>query len=142
MVIVTTEEPIPEHVRRRMQRTRGRDTGPELALRRALHALGYRYRVNARPEPSLRRTADLLFTRARVAVFVDGCFWHRCPKHFVMPRTRTEFWSHKIEGNVERDRATTMALEDAGWIVVRLWEHVDVAEAVQAVVAAVGPVRR
>lgn len=96
----------------------------ELAVRRIVHAQGLRYRVNARPEPAIRRTADLLFTRARVAVFIDGCFWHGCPTHFTMPATNTDFWSTKIDGNRQRD-AQTAVLEDRGWVVLRFWEHED-----------------
>lgn len=92
-------------------------------MRRIVHARGLRYRVNARPEAGIRRTADLLFTRARVAVFIDGCFWHGCPTHFTMPATNTDFWSAKINGNRRRDAQTTAALEDQGWIVLRFWEH-------------------
>lgn len=133
---------VPDHVRRRMANTRGRDTKPELEVRRRLHALGYRYRVNARPESTLRYTADILFTRARVAVFIDGCFWHGCPEHFVMPQTRTEFWRNKIGGNTARDAAASAALRTAGWTVVRIWEHTPSEEAVASVVSAVGPVSR
>lgn len=106
-----------------MQGNRGRDTKAELAVRRIVHAQGPRYRVNARPEPGIRRTADLLFTRARVAVFIDGCFWHGCPAHFTMPATNTEIWGAKIDGNRQRDAHTTSTLEDRGWVVLRFWEH-------------------
>ncbi|GAA4892256.1 very short patch repair endonuclease [Tessaracoccus lubricantis] len=125
-----------------MSRIRSKDTTPELRLRQRLHRLGYRYRVNARPEQDLRYTADLIFTRARVAVFVDGCFWHGCPEHFVTPKTRTDFWLAKIDGNSARDRISTHALEEAGWTVVRIWEHVPVEEAVAMVTAAVEQARR
>ena len=95
-----------------MQGNRGRDTKAELAVRRIVHAQRLRYRVNARPEPGIRRTADLLFTRARVAVFIDGCFWHGCPAHFTMPATNTDFWDAKIDRNRQRDADTTAALGD------------------------------
>ncbi len=103
-----------------MSRIRGKDTSPEKALRRALWAAGLRYRVNYRT-PGGR--ADIALVGARVAVFVDGCFWHGCPLHYVRPRTRTEFWSAKLDDNVRRDRRQTRELELAGWRVQRLWEH-------------------
>lgn len=106
-----------------MQGNRGRDTGAELAVRRLVHAQGLRYRDSARPEPDLRRTADLLFTRARVAVFIDGCYWHGCPEHFTMPATNFDYWSSKIGRNRARDFETTFLLEDRGWLVLRFWEH-------------------
>jgi DNA mismatch endonuclease (patch repair protein) len=106
-----------------MQGNRGRDTKAELAVRRLVHAAGLRYRVNARPEPDLRRTADLLFTRARAAVFIDGCYWHGCPEHFSMPATNIDYWSTKIGRNQARDLETTALLEARGWLVLRFWEH-------------------
>lgn len=106
-----------------MQGNRGRDTGAELAVRRLVHAAGLRYRVNARPEPVLRRTADLLFTRAHVAVFIDGCYWHGCPDHFSVPATNVDYWRTKIERNRTRDLETTSVLEEKGWLVLRFWEH-------------------
>jgi DNA mismatch endonuclease (patch repair protein) len=115
-------------VRRVMQANRGRDTKPEWAVRRAVHALGLRYRVSYRPEPGLRRTADLVFTRAKVAVFVDGCFWHGCPEHRTHPATNAAYWSDKIEGNIARDLDTTASLQAAGWTVLRFWQHEDPAE--------------
>jgi DNA mismatch endonuclease, patch repair protein len=129
-------------VRRVMQANKGRDTAPEWAVRRAVHARGLRYRVDARPEPALRRTADLVFTRARVAVFVDGCFWHGCPQHRTHPRTNAAYWSSKIEGNIARDLDTTSRLEEAGWTVLRFWQHEDpsaVAAAIEASVRAPAP---
>jgi DNA mismatch endonuclease (patch repair protein) len=102
---------------------RGRDTSPELAVRRLVHATGLRYRVNARPVPGLRRTADLVFRPTRVAVFIDGCFWHGCPKHGSVPKTNVEFWSAKINGNRRRDRETGRHLRREGWLVLRFWEH-------------------
>ena len=108
-----------------MQANRSRDTGPELALRRILHANGFRYRVSARPLKSVRRTADLVFRVARVAVFVDGCFWHRCPDQATVPRTNTDYWLPKLERNVARDRETDELLAEAGWLSLRVWEHED-----------------
>lgn len=108
-----------------MQSNKGRDTKPELALRSAVHALGLRYRVSTPPIEGLRRTADLVFTRARVAVFLDGCFWHGCPEHHTVAVTNARFWSDKVEGNQARDRDTDRRLGEAGWLSVRIWEHED-----------------
>lgn len=112
-----------------MRANRSRDTGPELAVRRAVHALGLRYRVSVRPVPSLRRTADLVFTRARVVVFVDGCFWHGCPEHHTVAVTNADFWAAKVTLNRDRDIQTSRLLREAGWTVLRFWEHEDPAEA-------------
>ena len=112
-----------------MQGNRGRDTKPELALRRAAHALGLRYRVSVRPLPALRRTADLVFTRAQVAVFLDGCFWHGCETHHTVATTNAGYWAEKVARNRERDRETDRALDAAGWAVIRIWEHEDPVEA-------------
>lgn len=128
--------PSSDAARRVMQGNRRRDTRPEMRIRRALHALGYRYRVDRAPLPSLRRRADIVFTRQRVAVFVDGCFWHRCPRHGTSPRSNAEYWQAKIARNVERDRETDADLRDSGWRVVRVWEHEPVGEAVDRVIAA------
>lgn len=106
-----------------MQSNRGRDTKPELALRSAVFALGLRYRVSARPINDFRRTADLVFTRAKVAVFLDGCFWHGCPDHHSIAATNAAFWAEKVKRNRERDRETDQRLKEAGWVSVRIWEH-------------------
>lgn len=107
-----------------MQATRRRDTAGEVALRKALHALGLRYRIDFKL-PGTRRRADVAFTRARVAVFVDGCFWHGCPKHGTWPKANAAWWRGKLEGNRQRDRNTDIALRRAGWTVLRFWEHMD-----------------
>jgi DNA mismatch endonuclease, patch repair protein len=119
--------------RTRMQSNKSRDTKPELALRSAVHALGLRYRVGAKPLAGLRRTADLVFTRARVAVFLDGCFWHGCPEHHTVAASNAKFWADKVSGNRARDRDTDARLQAAGWISVRVWEHEDPAKAAQRV---------
>ncbi|MYS73419.1 DNA mismatch endonuclease Vsr [Streptomyces sp. SID5926] len=106
-----------------MRANRGKDTAPELALRRLLHASGLRYRVDARPVPQVRRRADLVFPGVRVAVFVDGCFWHGCPEHYRPATRNAEFWQEKIEGNRSRDRETNEIFRAAGWSVIRVWEH-------------------
>ncbi|MHA6761753.1 very short patch repair endonuclease [Streptacidiphilus sp. PAMC 29251] len=120
-----------------MQANRSRDTRPELALRRAVHALGFRYRVAARPLPQLRRTADLVFPKQCVAVFLDGCFWHGCPQHHTKAATHSDYWEQKVARNRARDRDTNDRLAAAGWAVLRFWEHEDPAEAAQAVAAVV-----
>jgi DNA mismatch endonuclease, patch repair protein len=114
-----------------------RDTKPELKLRRALHALGLRYRVDVQPEPSLRRRADLVFRRARVAVFVDGCFWHGCPEHSKLGRSNRTWWASKLAGNRMRDADTTTRLGASGWTVIRVWEHDDMAAAAGTIAQAV-----
>lgn len=115
--------------RRNMQSNKGRDTKPERALRSAVHALGLRYHVSERPIPAIRRTADLVFTRARIAVFLDGCFWHVCPEHFTVSQTNAEYWADKAAKNRARDRQTDRLLQEAGWAVLRVWEHEDPHEA-------------
>jgi DNA mismatch endonuclease (patch repair protein) len=102
-------------VRRNMQANRGRDTEPELKLRRLLHAAGFRYRVDWPMPGDRRRRIDVAFPRRMIAVFVDGCFWHRCPVHYVSPKAHAEFWDIKIRGNAERDAGTTAQLTEAGW---------------------------
>jgi DNA mismatch endonuclease (patch repair protein) len=106
-----------------MQGNRSRDTKPELAVRRLLHAAGLRYRVARRPLPAIRRTADIVFGPTKVAVFIDGCYWHGCPEHGQRPKTNAEFWNAKIEGNKRRDHQTDELLVEAGWTVLRFWEH-------------------
>jgi DNA mismatch endonuclease (patch repair protein) len=108
-----------------MARTRGRDTAAELKLRSQLHRRGLRFRVDKAVAPNRRRRADVVFAGARVAVFVDGCFWHGCPEHATWPRTNADFWRDKIEANIRRDRDTDAELSAAGWTVIRMWEHED-----------------
>jgi DNA mismatch endonuclease (patch repair protein) len=116
---------------------RSRDTGPELALRSALHALGLRFRVDARPVAAIPRRADVVLRGDRIAVFLDGCFWHGCPDHFRPPATNADYWSAKIAGNRARDASTGALLEAAGWVVVRVWEHEPTPAAVRRVVASI-----
>jgi|SRR5689334_22455293 len=115
--------------RARMQSNKSRDTKPELALRSAVHARGLRYRVSAKPLAGVRRTADLVFPRAKVAVFLDGCFWHGCPTHHTVATANAAFWADKVEANRTRDRDTDGKLAEAGWVSVRVWEHEDAVEA-------------
>lgn len=126
-----------ETVRKQMQANRSRDTRPELALRSRVHELGLRYKVSTRPLPTVRRTANLVFTRAMVAVFVDGCFWHGCPDHHRPARLNEEFWQDKITRNRERDAETDVLLKAAGWTVLRVWEHESLESAAERVCAAV-----
>lgn len=112
-----------------MTSTRSRDTAPELAVRSAAHRLGLRYRVDVAPLPGSRRRADMIFRRPRVAVYVDGCFWHGCPQHYQAPQRNADYWKAKVEGNRRRDRETDRQLTEAGWTVVRVWEHEDAIDA-------------
>jgi DNA mismatch endonuclease, patch repair protein len=124
-----------------MRANRRSDTKPELALRRALHQQGYRYRKDYRLDlTGARVRPDIAFTARRVAVFVDGCFWHCCPEHGSQPANNTWYWEPKLARNVERDRAADAALSAAGWSVVRIWEHESVEAAIAAVVAALAAV--
>ena len=123
-----------------MRANRRTDTKPEMALRRALHRQGFRYRKDFRIDlDGTRVRPDIAFTARRVAVFVDGCFWHVCPEHGTRPANNTWYWGPKLARNMERDRTADAALGAAGWQVVRIWEHVPLDAAVAAVVAAVGP---
>jgi DNA mismatch endonuclease, patch repair protein len=105
-----------------MVHQRRRDTKPEMAIRRLLHAQGLRYRVDV-VLPGMRRRADLVFSSARVAVFVDGCFWHGCPDHGTWPKSNAAWWAEKITSNVKRDRDTDRRLSAEGWTIIRIWEH-------------------
>lgn len=106
-----------------MSRLARRDTAPEVALRRELHRRGMRFRVQMKVPGNNRRTIDIAFTRAQLAVYVDGCFWHGCPEHHVRPRANSDWWRWKIDRNRTRDADTDRQLEAAGWSVVRVWEH-------------------
>lgn len=111
-----------EGSRNSMLSNRRRDTSPELAVRRRIHAAGLRYRVDFAPLGG-RRKADIVFTRKRVAVFIDGCYWHCCPEHATFPKRNSDYWLPKLARNVERDRDTDHSLSGAGWTVLRFWEH-------------------
>jgi DNA mismatch endonuclease, patch repair protein len=123
-----------------MRANRRTDTKPEVALRRALHAQGYRFRKDYRLDlaSGKRVRPDIAFTARRVAVFVDGCFWHACPDHGSKPANNVWYWEPKLRRNVERDRAADAALAAAGWDVVRVWEHEPIDAAVTAVLTALG----
>lgn len=120
-----------------MQAIRSRDTKPERLIRRLVHAQGLRYRVAAKPLPGLRRTADMVFRPTRIAVFIDGCYWHGCPEHYVPPKTNSGYWSDKVIRNVTRDRDTDQRLVEAGWLVLRFWEHEPADECAARIAAAV-----
>jgi DNA mismatch endonuclease (patch repair protein) len=139
-------QPSSPQVSARMRRNPRRDTQPEIALRSELHRRGLRFRKDLPLRvPGRVVRPDVAFTRAHVAVFVDGCFWHACPVHGNQPRVNTDYWRPKLERNVARDRAVDSALQAAGWQVVRAWEHelaASVADRVQAVLrASAAPVR-
>jgi DNA mismatch endonuclease (patch repair protein) len=124
-----------------MQATRRRDTPGELQLRAALRRLGLRFRTEY-PLAGTRRRADVAFSRARVVVFVDGCFWHGCPRHGTWPKTNADWWREKIETNRSRDRDTTRRLRSTGWTVLRFWEHTDPKGAAKRVAKALEKSRR
>jgi DNA mismatch endonuclease (patch repair protein) len=122
-----------------MRANRHRDTGPELLIRRGLHAAGYRFRVDLPLVIDRRRRGDIVFTRRRAVVFVDGCFWHGCPIHHVLPRSNREYWQDKVTTNRARDRDTDARLIVAGWTVHRHWEHEDARAVIRALIVALGP---
>jgi DNA mismatch endonuclease, patch repair protein len=130
-------EPPSEDVRRRMRNTPQRDTPPELKLRSCLHRLGLRFRINRRAEPDISSIVDVVFPTARVAVFVDGCFWHGCPIHGTWPKKNASFWRRKILSNVRRDLRITDLLRSKGWSVLRIWEHCEPNLAAKKVLRAV-----
>ena len=116
-----------------MQANKSRDTGPELALRHELFKRGLRYRVSLVPLEGVRRSIDIAFPGVKVAVMVDGCFWHGCPEHHRPPKAHSDYWEAKLERNMARDETTTQMLKDAGWRVLRLWEHEPTQEMADAV---------
>lgn len=129
--------PKDEATRDRLRSQRRRDTAPEMAVRRELHRRGLRYRVDRKPLMSMRSRADIVFGPTRVAVFVDGCFWHGCPAHASLPKNNRVWWQTKLERNVERDRRVDGELAEAGWAVIRAWEHddpVEVADEIERIV--------
>jgi len=113
-----------------MRSNRRRDTAPEIAVRRELFARGFRYRIDLALTRNRRKKVDIVFPRARLAVFVDGCFWHGCPLHATHPRANADYWGPKLARNKERDRETDVELFEEGWSVCRYWEHQPVQEVV------------
>lgn len=133
--------PASRAVSERMARTGPRDTAAELKVRSELHRRGFRFRVDRAPIGGVRRRADIVFIRRRVAVFIDGCFWHGCPEHGTWPKHNADWWREKIETNIRRDRDTDSRLGHAGWTVVRIWEHedpIDAANRVEVALRAAG----
>jgi DNA mismatch endonuclease (patch repair protein) len=124
-----------ESTRRRMRAAKQRDTSCELALRKALFKRGLRYRVNVRLG---RARADIVFRSLRLAIFVDGCFWHRCPEHGTDPKRNSEWWRIKLDANVARDQRLRAALMQLGWSIVRIWEHEDPERSAGAIAALLG----
>lgn len=124
-------------VRRSMQSNRSRDTRPEVELRRALHAMGLRYRVCVRPLPSVRKNIDIVFRPARVAVEVYGCFWHGCPEHHRQPRTNADYWTEKIARNIRRDQEAVRLFGESGWMLLVVWEHEPASQAAARVATVV-----
>lgn len=112
---------------------RQRDTKPELRIRRRLHGQSYRYRIDVRPEPPIPRRADMVFARAEVAVFIDGCFRHACPEHMSWPKGNSRWWAAEIGETKRREPGTTARPREAGWTVVRIWEHKQADEAASRV---------
>lgn len=128
--------PPSRHVQRRMSAQARMGTDPELRIRRALFKQGLRYRCGYPVPGKPRRTIDVAFTKQKVAVFVDGCFWHGCPDHFIAPKSNSDWWLEKIRTNQRRDADTNAILESAGWRVVRVWEHVGTDQATTAIASA------
>ncbi len=128
--------PVSDATSRRMARVAQRDTAAELAVRKALFAAGLRYRVHVPVPRRPRRTIDIAITRSKVAVFIDGCFWHGCPVHGTQSKTNSEWWRQKIDSNRGRDADTNASLLESGWLVLRIWEYESARDATEAVVSA------
>jgi DNA mismatch endonuclease (patch repair protein) len=131
---MTRVSPSSREASRRMARVRQKDTQAEIDLRRALHAKGLRYRLQVPLLTKPRRVVDIVFPKVRVAIFVDGCFWHGCPEHASWPKSNADFWRAKIETNRMRDADTDRRLEAQGWRVVRVWAHENAREAAERIV--------
>lgn len=121
-------------VAEQMRRMPRKNTTPELRVRRVLHRLGYRYRLH----PRLPGSPDIVFTRVRLAVFIDGCFWHACPEHGVLPKNNREWWRVKLARNADRDREKDEALAQLGWQILHIWEHEDAAQAAARIIDCYG----
>ncbi len=130
-----------DEVRTRFQNQKTKDTGPEMELRRLLHRQGLRYRVNYAVKGLPRRTVDIAFTKIRLAVFIDGCFWHGCPEHFVPPKKNAEWWLEKIAVNRRRDEDSNARLRELGWHVLRFWEHEQPLAELSVVLGRVGEIK-
>lgn len=130
-------KPLSPAVSARMSRQASKDTAAELAVRRLLHAAGLRYRVEFPVPGMVRRRIDVAFTSVKVAVLIDGCFWHGCPQHATQPKSNAEWWRQKLDRNMARDAETTAHLVAAGWEVMRFWEHESAEDVALRVAAAV-----
>ena len=130
MVIASAPPASSSETRQRMQMVARRDTPCELRVRRILFAGGLRYRIDTEPVRAVRRKADIVFPRHRLAIFIDGCFWHDCPRHRERPVANADWWGAKLERNRRRDSETNRLLREAGWTVLRYWEHEDPREVV------------
>ncbi|ASK34555.1 very short patch repair endonuclease [Alcanivorax sp. N3-2A] len=133
-------EPTSSDTSRRMGRVRQKGTDAEMALRREMHRIGLRYRIDYQVLRKPRRIADVAFPGRKIAVFVDGCFWHGCPEHATWPKRNAEFWQQKIERNRRRDMDTNDRLRSIGWTVLRFWSHESPIESARAVAHAVAEV--
>ncbi|MFF7206119.1 MULTISPECIES: very short patch repair endonuclease [unclassified Streptomyces] len=131
---MTAAKPSSPTVSARMSRQTSRNTTPEMAVRKILHAAGLRYRLHVGVPGMPRRTIDIAFPGAKVAVFLDGCFWHGCPEHATQPKANAAWWREKLDRNMARDLETNRQLQTAGWRVLRFWEHED-PSAVAAIIA-------
>jgi DNA mismatch endonuclease (patch repair protein) len=129
-------------IRKSMQANRPRDTLLEVAFRSALHQAGFRFRKHVRPLPGLRCEPDVIFPRFRLAIFVDGCWWHSCPEHGMLPREHGAWWAEKLQRTKDRDRRNDRALRSAGWTVLRVWEHESLQEAVYRVRSTLDQLRK
>jgi len=125
-----------------MRANRGVDTGPEIRLRSLVHKAGLRYAIDVRPEADINRRADLVFRAAKVAVFVNGCFWHGCPKHYSSPKSNKRYWSEKVRRNRARDVETRFLLKRRGWRVLVFWEHQPAQSCSERVVSVVSERKR
>jgi len=141
MAALPYPRPTSPDVTTRMRANRRRDTKPEVAVRSALHRLGLRFRKDLPIRLASRSVRpDIVFTRSKIAVFIDGCFWHQCPEHGTMPRANRDYWGPKLARNVERDRAVDLALAADGWTVIRAWEHEPAGQVAERVERAVRPI--
>jgi DNA mismatch endonuclease (patch repair protein) len=134
MVSTNSLTPPADQVRRQMQSQKTSGTRMELEVRRRLHALGYRYRVDRNLLRDHNYRGDIVWSGRRLVVFLDGCFWHGCPLHGTTPKSNTHWWRNKIESNRERDQRVDDLLGQRGWTVLRFWEHDDTTEIVESVV--------
>ena len=121
----------------RMRTQRQRDTQCELEIRRKLHRTGVRYRIDCPPLTDCRRRADIVIRPARIAIFIDGCFWHKCPLHWKAPHRNSAWWTEKIDSNARRDQETSDLLKQRGWLVIRVWEHEPADAVVRRIIKAV-----